>query len=472
MPTEPLTEPPRRSPARRKQFRHAAVQDAPPGAVSLATTLRRVRTDGTVAMIAGTIVAGFAYYAWQAAGTRILGEVRFAPVATTWTLMFLIVTILLAPVEQFATRNVAAGWEGRAHLARSLRSLARFAAGATFLVTLVAFLLRDSLFGGDGAYALIGGAMVLGFGQLALCRGVLAGERRLASYGWLTALDSLVRVAVALPLLIATDSVLLFAWTIPLSTLVALWWVREVPGRDEAAAEHAPGPAVGPFIATTVGGLSAAQLILAGGPLFVSLLGGSEATVSGLFVTQTAFRAAFLVATPGWARVLPVLTGIHVRAEHQRLTRIAEAILLGTVFSAAIAGLIVSVIGPPVIAAFFGEGVRPSGFLAATMAAGTVIAIGNLGLNQVLVARVKTARITVGWWIGLAAMAVWIAFAPGSVLNRVAVGFVVGETVALVMLTVASSSRLAPRKVREIVYRQRDRHAQGCGDSGSARSRV
>jgi hypothetical protein len=69
-------------------------------------------------------------------------------------------------------------------------------------------------------------------------------------------------------------------------------------------------------------------------------------------------------------------------------------------------------------------------------------------------------------------MAVWIAFAPGSVLNRVAVGFVVGETVALVMLTVASSSRLAPRKVREIVYRQRDRHAQGCGDSGSARSRV
>ena len=181
MPTEPLTETLRRSAARRKHFRDAAVQHAPPGAISLGTTLRRVTTDGTVAMIAGTILAGFAYYAWQAAGTRILGEVRFAPVATTWTLMFLIVTILLAPVEQFATRNVAAGWEGRAHLARSLRMLARLAAGATILVTLAAFLLRDSLFRGDGSYALIGGAMVLGFGQLALCRGVLAGERKFAA---------------------------------------------------------------------------------------------------------------------------------------------------------------------------------------------------------------------------------------------------------------------------------------------------
>jgi O-antigen/teichoic acid export membrane protein len=443
----------------------AAVQDAPPGAVGLGTMLRRVRTDGTVAMIVGTIVAGFAYYAWQAAGTRVLGEVRFAPVATTWTLMFLIVTILLAPVEQFATRNVAAGWEGRAHLARSLRTLAKIGAGATLVVTLGCFLLRDSLFRGGGVYALIGGAMVLGFGQLALCRGVLAGERRFASYGWVTAMDSLLRVGLGVPLLLGSDSALLFAWTIPLSTLVALWWAREIPGPDEAAADHAPGPAVGPFIATTVGGLSAAQLILAGGPLFVSLLGGTEAMVSALFVTQTAFRAAFLVATPGWARVLPILTGIYVRAEHHRLNRIAEAILLGTAVAAGIAGLIASAIGPPLIAAFFGEGVRPTAFLAAMMAAGTVVAIGNLGLNQVLVARVKTGRITAGWWCGLAATLVCMAVAPGSILDRVAVAFVVGEAVALIMLTIAASSRLAPRVAREIVYRRRDRRTQVRGRS-------
>ena len=70
MPTEPLTETLRRSAARDKHFRDAAVQDVPPGAIGLGSMLRRVRTDGTVAMIVGTIVAGFAYYAWQAAGYR------------------------------------------------------------------------------------------------------------------------------------------------------------------------------------------------------------------------------------------------------------------------------------------------------------------------------------------------------------------------------------------------------------------
>jgi hypothetical protein len=332
------------------------------------------------------------------------------------------------------------------------------------MITVLTAVLREPLFHGEAAYAPIAGAMVLGFGQFSLCRGVLAGERKFAAYGGVMALDALVRLVVAVPLLLGTDSPLLFAWTIPLSTLVALWWIREIPGRDEAAADHTPGPAVGPFIATTVGGLSAAQLILAGGPLFVSLLGGSQATVSTLFVTQTAFRAALLVAAPAWARVLPFLTGIHLRAEHNRLRRIAEWILAGTAATALIAGVVASVIGPPIIAVFFGEGVRPSGFVAAMMAAGTVLAIGNLGLNQVLVARVKTARITAGWWVGLIAMAAWMAFAPGSVLDRVAVGFVLGEAVALVMLTVASSSRLAPRRVREIVYRQRDRRAQRHGD--------
>ena len=218
--------------------------DRAPGAGALAGALRRGFGDGTVLMMAGTIVGGLTAYVWQAMGTRTLGEVTFAPVANAWTIMFLVVTILLAPVEQYATRTVAEGWRGRAHLRRTFRSLVRMGAAATVLVTVVAFLLRDSLFDGVGGYALICGGIVVGFGQLALCRGILAGERNFAGYGWITGIDGIVRVAVALPLLFAFDDALLFAATIPVSTIVALFWIREWPtppgGRGGDARGH-PG---------------------------------------------------------------------------------------------------------------------------------------------------------------------------------------------------------------------------------------
>ena len=74
-----------------------------------------------------------------------------------------------------------------------------------------------------------------------------------------------------------------------------------------------------------------------------------------------------------------------------------------------------------------------------------------------LIARVQTHRITAAWWVALAAMLLWLVAGPGSAADRVAPGFVVGEAVALILLTVASSSRLAPPPVRRAVYRARER---------------
>jgi hypothetical protein len=52
---------------------------APVSPSGLLTGIGRVRADGTVAMLVGTLLAGVAAYAWQASGTRTLGSVRFVP---------------------------------------------------------------------------------------------------------------------------------------------------------------------------------------------------------------------------------------------------------------------------------------------------------------------------------------------------------------------------------------------------------
>jgi O-antigen/teichoic acid export membrane protein len=437
---------------------HDVTGDVPLGQIGRTARTRAVPRDGTAAMLALTVAGGMAAYVWQAVGTRTLDEHAFSPVAQAWTVMFLIVTILLAPVEQFATRTVATGAGGRAHLAAELPQIRRAGIAATLAIAATCLALRDVLFGGSWAYAVICGSMVLGFGQLLLTRGVLSGERRFASYGWLTASDGVVRVVIGVPVLLVTGSAVAFAATIPLATLVGLGWRRHWPRRKEAQHDPLLGVRVAPFLAATVAANAAAQLIMAGGPLVLAFLGATGAAVTALFVTQTAFRALFFIATPGWSRLLPAFTRIHVRQEHLRLRLIAERILIASVVGAVVAAAGAALVGPALIGTLFGGGARPSALLAAATAAGTVLAVGNLGLNQVLIARVKTARITAAWWIGLAAMAAWAVLGPGDEVDRVAISFVIGEGVAMLALTAAASPRLLPPAVRRVLLRLRGRH--------------
>ena len=115
-------------------------------------------------MMAGTLLADMLTYAWQASAARALGEERFAPVASVWTIMFLIVTILLAPVEQYAIRTVA--WARRA--ARSSRTRCRGSACSPSprrrWWRVLCWLLRDSLFDGVAGYVPVCAAIVLSLG--------------------------------------------------------------------------------------------------------------------------------------------------------------------------------------------------------------------------------------------------------------------------------------------------------------------
>jgi O-antigen/teichoic acid export membrane protein len=393
-------------------------------------------------MLIGTLLSGLAAYIWQAVGTRTLGNAGFAPVATMWTLSYLVITVLLAPVEQYATRTISSGPGGRARLARDEPTLIKFGLVATAVLVVGSFLVRGKFFHGEATYAIVAGLLVVCFGLLAFVRGVFAGERQFGLYGWLSGLDGVSRLMLGLVILLAGGSPLLFSWSIPLCALVSVLWVKHIPrrGRDVAADDGAH-VSVRMFMVTMVGGTAAAQFLLAGGPLLLGLLGAPDRSVTILFVAQTAGRAALLVALPLWARALPTLTGIALAQGHAALSRLAEWILAVSVVIAAIGAVFAAVVGPSVLAALFGHGSRPSPLVAGAVGAGTVLAVGNLGLNQLLVATVRTSRITISWWAALVLAVAWVAFAPGTALDRVAIGFVIGETLAMIALTIASSAR-------------------------------
>ena len=84
--------------------------------------------------------------------------------------------------------------------------------------------------------------------------------------------------------------------------------------------------------------------------------------------------------------------------------------------------------------------VRPDDQVAALIVAGIGAAFGSLVLTQILVARGQTTRLAFGWVLALIAAAVAVAIASDAPEVRVGIGFVAGQVVALLALTIATLS--------------------------------
>lgn len=70
---------------------------------------RGFKAPGTGFMVAGALAGAVGAYLFQVYGARTLGSVAFAPVGVLWSAFFILATVLLVPVEQYVTREVASG---------------------------------------------------------------------------------------------------------------------------------------------------------------------------------------------------------------------------------------------------------------------------------------------------------------------------------------------------------------------------
>ena len=71
-----------------------------------------MRSDGTLDIVLGSLVAGVGAYIYQFLGARSLGEHAFAPIAALLTAHFLAFVIILLPIEQLVIRRITVGYQG------------------------------------------------------------------------------------------------------------------------------------------------------------------------------------------------------------------------------------------------------------------------------------------------------------------------------------------------------------------------
>jgi O-antigen/teichoic acid export membrane protein len=181
-----------------------------------------------------------------------------------------------------------------------------------------------------------------------------------------------------------------------------------------------------------------AQAVLNGGPPLVAAFGGTEAEVTALFTALALFRAPYLVALGLTVRATAPLTKRVEQGGRARLRRPALATAAATMGLAGAAFGLAWPLGPPLIAALFGEGAAPSPAVAAATAAGCTLALGGLALTVVLISAGAQAALVASWLAAVGAGAgVLLATSHWGATARVVAAFNTAEAVAVVAAAAA-----------------------------------
>jgi hypothetical protein len=413
---------------------------------------RKPTERATQWVLFGSLASGIGALLFQIIGVDILGEEAYQPITTLWTIQYLSGTVVLYSAEAFVARSLHHGITPAA-LDRSIRVIAAWVAVAAIAITALTWFLRDQLYAGEADLALVAGLLIASYGAFYVIKGRMAGTNRFRSYGAATALESIGRILLAVPVLLLLDSTQSLAWIMPIGpALVVAWWLydrgRTLPADPEAAAALSGPEDSGAtrFLAATTAANAVSQVLLAAGPLVLIPLGASPAEISVFFLVVTAARVPLVFAIGGLlSRVLGPLTRLAREARDHTLRRIALLAAPATLVLGVVGAAVAYPLGPPVLELVLRIS-RPDPAFVAMTVFGVVLATGSLLLNQILIARRSEGLLVAPWMTALVAASLAVALAPGIPTMRVSIGFVTGEVVALLGLLIAilRAPRLSP----------------------------
>lgn len=387
-------------------------------------------------MLGGTVFSILAVYLFQVISSRTLGPDDFAPVGVLWTVMFLVFTIAMIPVEQFITRRLvhdggsAAGLRNDRFVILGVFGLA-IAVGTGFVAATL-----DLFFEGDVRWIALAPVMFVNRSILATARGFLAGRWRFVAYGLAAVVEAIALLAMGAVAALGASTALAFAVAMtfaPLAVLVLRPFRSTVSGVRSTNEELLGASAS--FLGFYVVGSAASQLIIAGGPIIVGFIGGTSAAVSVYFITFTLFRGPITSSYNLIARVLPDFTRLAAKREEGQLAAWSKRFAAGG-FVLAIAGFVAAgLLGPWIITTLYGSEFAPEPLAAALGGAAVGVGLAALFSGQVLVARGRTDLLAWSWIAALVAAGVVLMVVPADAVTRVAAGFAAGELTALIVLT-------------------------------------
>ncbi len=397
------------------------------GAVERGAAVRR----GTAALAVSSIVAGGLVYIYILVATRALGPDAAQPIAVIWTWLNIVAAALTFPLEHWVIYAVAVDG-GEAGVRSELRRVWTLTAllGAASLV--VGVVLRDQLFHDDGLTfpVVLAGTTVLST-VLGLVRGALLARRAFVASALSYVAENLVRAVLAALLWYLGAGASWYAVAILAGGLTVLLTPSALRFHQDGATSEAGIGSLKRFAGATL----IAQVVLAGPPMLVALLGAAAPVVTSAFVVFTLARLPHILVR----RAVGTLTGELSRWVHerdlQRLARLRWGTVGATLISTVVVAAISYAMGSPVVEALYGDGVGLSAALTAGVAAGSTLALGTMVLMLTLLARGRSNATLVAWVIGLALGGGALVGLSGPAVDRVVWAFCVTQGVTLIAMT-------------------------------------
>jgi O-antigen/teichoic acid export membrane protein len=335
---------------------------APLGAVSgLRRRAAAVLPPGATAVGLGLCVSGAGAYAFLALASHELSAQQYAPLATFWSLTFLLGPGSFGILERETGRRVAVGLVRPPSERRPLTDIYVFGAIEVAVVALALAIghttISSRLFDGQSWMVLAAVVAVPSIGVEFLTFGILAGNRTFRSYGLVTGMEGTGRLAGgAILLLVGIRDATDFGFIVALApTLAALCGIRALRSSERQGAPVDTTHGLGTMLWLLGSSLIQAFLINAG-PLLVKLLSSrSEAAQTGRFLSGLVLvRVPLFLYSAAAATLLPALAGAATREDwrgfRNQLDRLGLCILGLAMTSVTLA----ATIGPALLRVIFG----------------------------------------------------------------------------------------------------------------------
>lgn len=391
---------------------------------------RRLARD-TGALAVGTITNGVLAYIFFALVTRDLGAAAAAPISILWTYWSAAGAVLTFPLQHWTIRTLAA--EGEAGVARAMRRLWAGTALASIGSGLAAYAARDILFGSDGAsLPLLVAAVTAGSCLMGMIRGGLAGRRRFVATAAAMVAENAVRLAAAVAVAVAGWGVVPYGVALAVGPLIGFVWTGSLRYAGDKSGSGVRTSYAGMASGLAIGSL-VAQMVLTGAPVVLAAIGGAPAEITSLFVALALWRAPYLIALGLATQLTGFLTHLVVGGQARRLRAVRWATIAAVVAGAGFAAVIGATVAGQVLRLIFGDVGLPR-WAMAVLGAGTAVALGNLVLLLLLLAR-GVSRFASGAWLGGLALAAGImAFTQLDPMASVVWAFAAAQVAAFALM--------------------------------------
>ena len=401
------------------------------------------------AYVAGSFfISGLLTYVFQGLSARYLGKTGYGDLIMLWSMTFLLVQVLWIGVTQtlgrFVSERLSRGEDPRPVIS-SVRRLQIALLGAFVVAYLLAStLITSALFRGSWALTVALLAAVAAYAPEYFRRGTFNGHRQAARLGVLHVIESSSRAFLAVVLLVLGAGVLGPALAIVLAPLVAVLAVR--PTREPSPeGEGGPFSAAGAFRFTgpVLLCVAFAQVIMNGGPVFLSLLGGTRAEVGVFGAALILTRVPQYVMSPAIGALLPhasrTLATEGPRSFDRFVGRAAGTVGLVGVLMVAGTWLL----GEWGIRLFAGEGFDTTRAVLVSLALLAAFYLLAETLNQALFALGHARLAALGWLLGLPVSGLCMALPVADPLYRVSYALTLG---ALAVAVAQAAFYLAIRR--------------------------